>query len=81
MDPLFWPILLLVLGLALIVLEFFVPSAGVLSFLAATSIIGAIVLAFMAGTQYGVIMLGVTTVVIPMILVAAVRWWPDNPWA
>ena len=79
MDPLFWPILLLVVGLGLIVLEFFVPSGSVLSIVAAVSVIAGIVLAFMASATYGVVMLGVTTVLIPTILAAAVRWWPHTP--
>jgi len=79
MEPLFWPILLLVVGLGMIALEFFVPSGSVLSIVAAISIFAAIVLAFMAKAQYGVIMLGVTTVLIPAILAAGVRWWPHTP--
>ena len=79
MDPLFWPILLLIIGLGVIGLEFFVPSGGVLAIVATVSIIASIALGFMASARYGAILLGVTTVLIPTILMAAVRWWPHTP--
>jgi membrane-bound serine protease (ClpP class) len=79
MEPLFWPIVLLLAGLFLIVLELFIPSGGLLSLLAAAAIVAAIVLGFLASVQMGVIMLALTAVVIPAILAAAVKWWPHTP--
>ena len=49
MDALLWSILLLLLGLALIALEVFVPSGGVLGVLAALALIASIVVAFSGG--------------------------------
>ena len=79
MEPLVWSILLLVAGLAIIVLEVFVPSAGVLSCLAALTIVASIVVAFLGGVQQGLLMLVVTSLVLPLIIAAAIRWWPHTP--
>jgi membrane-bound serine protease (ClpP class) len=79
MDAMLWGILLLMLGLALVVLEIFVPSGGVLSFLAAISVIASLVVSFLSSVQFGVIMLAVTSVVVPAVVAAAVRWWPQTP--
>ncbi len=74
-----WAIVLLLLGVGFLVLEFFVPSGGVLSFLSVTAIVGSLIVSFAAGVQFGVIMLTVTAVVIPIILAMAIRWWPHTP--
>lgn len=79
MDPLIWSILLLIVALALVVLELFVPSGGVISVLAAAAAIGSIIVAFTGGLQQGTIMLIVTVVLVPVVLASAVRWWPHTP--
>ncbi len=45
-DPLGWSVLLLLLGCALVTLEVFVPSGGVLGFLAGTAVVASVVMAF-----------------------------------
>lgn len=79
MNFLLWATLLLLLGLALIVLEIFVPSGGVLGLLSTISILAAIVLAFFDGPGTGLAFVLTTVVAIPAILAAAVRVWPDTP--
>lgn len=79
MDVATWAILLLVIGLLLLVLEFFVPSGGALAVACALSLLGAIVLGFMAGPWTGVGILLTVCVVVPAAAGAAVRWWPDTP--
>lgn len=79
MEPLVWSILLLVAGLAIIALEVFVPSAGVLSCLAALTILASIVVAFLGGVGQGLIMLVVTSLILPVVIAAAIRWWPHTP--
>jgi len=79
MNFLLWATLLLLLGLALIVLEMFIPSGGVLGLLATLSILAAIVLAFFDGPGTGLAFVLTTVVAIPAILAAAVRVWPDTP--
>lgn len=79
MDPLLWSIFLLIAALALIVFELFVPSGGVLSFLAAAAAVASIAVAFAAGPRQGMTMLVVTTVLVPVVLGSAIRWWPHTP--
>ena len=78
MDPWVWPILLLALGTGLAFLELCFPSAGVLSFLAASAILGAIIMGFMAGTVLGVVILGVAVIGGPTFVVLAVKYWPNT---
>jgi membrane-bound serine protease (ClpP class) len=75
----FWSILLLLVGLALLFLEIFVPSGGLLSCLSALAIIASLVVAFLGSVQFGVLMLGITSVVLPAAIVAALKWWPHTP--
>ena len=79
MDLATWAVLLLVLGMILLVLEFFIPSGGALAVLCALSFLGAIVLGFAAGRWTGAFILLTEVVVVPAALAAAVRWWPDTP--
>jgi membrane-bound ClpP family serine protease len=79
MEPIFWPILLLLAAFVLIVLELFVPSGGVLSILSAACLVGAVVTGFMISVQCGVLVLAVMAVGIPLTLFGAVKWWPHTP--
>lgn len=79
MDPLYWSIGLLLLGLVLIALELFVPSGGMLGVLAGLAVIGSIVMAFSDGVRSGAIMLLATALSIPMVIYLGVRWWPHSP--
>lgn len=79
MDPLVWAGLLLLLGLALVMTEIFVPSGGVLGVLAFTSIVAAIVMAFLkAGAFAGFMFVLVSIIAVPVILVVAFQWLPDT---
>jgi membrane-bound ClpP family serine protease len=79
MDALFWSVILLVVGIGLVAMELFLPSGGVLSLLAALAIAASVTVAFTGGITAGAIMLTVTLIVLPLILAAAVRWWPYTP--
>src|SRR5262245_54601813 len=79
MDLTQWAIALLVLGLVLLVLEFFVPSGGALAVACALSLLGAIILGFLAGRWTGASILLTVSVVVPAACAAAVKWWPDTP--
>lgn len=80
MDPLVWSVLLLFLGLALVCVEVFLPSGGVLGFLSIASLMAGIVLAFVhRGSEVGLIFLLVTAVAVPTALVLAFRYWPKTP--
>jgi membrane-bound ClpP family serine protease len=78
-DALLWSILLLLLGLGLIALELFIPSGGVIGILAALAIIASLAVAFSGGWVTGVSMLLATMVILPIVLAAAVHYWPRTP--
>ena len=79
MDAATWAVLLLLVGHALLILEFFVPSGGALAVMCALSFLAAIVVGFMAGPVTGITILITICVLVPTSVGAAVRWWPDTP--
>ncbi|WP_254507040.1 NfeD family protein [Anatilimnocola floriformis] len=78
MDYFTWALILLVFGLVCLVLEFFVPSSGMLGALCALSLIAAIVLGFMSGTTTGAAMLLGVLISVPAFLFAAIQLWPST---
>ncbi|MEY4181281.1 MAG: hypothetical protein RLY70_4856 [Planctomycetota bacterium] len=74
-----WSVLLLLLGISVIAAEFFLPSSGLLATIAGLAIIGSLVCAFLSSRVTGVAMTAVVLVVVPLLFVSAVRWWPDTP--
>lgn len=79
MDYVWWSIALLALGLVFLVLEFFVPSGGILGVLCGVSIVSAIVVGFLAGPTVGSAILMTALIVVPALLALGVRYWPDTP--
>jgi membrane-bound ClpP family serine protease len=80
MEPLVWATLLLFLGMLLVLLEVFVPTAGVLGFLSVTAILSGIGLAFYnGGLTIGFGFLFGTAIVLPIVLGLAFRWFPETP--
>jgi membrane-bound ClpP family serine protease len=79
MEPYLWPTMLLLAGIAIICVELFVPSGGVLAVLAGLCFLGSIGLAFTRSVQSGLIMLTVTAIVVPALLAAGVHVWPNTP--
>ncbi|KKL10878.1 hypothetical protein LCGC14_2551410 [marine sediment metagenome] len=73
-----WAILLLVLGLGLAILEIFFPSAGILGFLSAASILAAIFLGFRQGQVTGLAILVVAVIGLPIVVVTALKYWPST---
>jgi membrane-bound serine protease (ClpP class) len=78
MDYLTWALILLAFGLVCLVLEFFVPSSGVLGVLCALSLIGCVVLGFMSGSNTGAALLLAIMIVVPAALFAGIHYWPDT---
>jgi membrane-bound serine protease (ClpP class) len=72
-------ILLLGLGLAFIVAEVLFPSLGVLSFLAAASIIGSITTAFGISTDVGINFLMAVAVLVPAMILLGLKLFPKSP--
>lgn len=79
MDPVLMSILLLLGGFVCLVLDFFLPTGGVLSCLAAIAIVAAIIIGFMEGTALGLILLLSTVVVLPLLFAGAIKFWPHTP--
>ena len=78
-DPWVWAVLLILVGLALAAMELFIPSGGVLAFLAVSALGGAIVLGFMQGSAVGLGILVVVMIGLPVTLILLFRVWPQTP--
>ncbi|NDC54887.1 MAG: hypothetical protein EBZ74_11590 [Planctomycetia bacterium] len=80
MTALVWVVALFVVGLAVMVLEVFLPSGGLLGFLSLTAIVAAIATAFAElGAAAGLGALAAATLVVPAVLGLAFRWFPETP--
>ena len=72
------PILLLGLGLGLALLEIFFPSAGILAFLSASALLGAVLLGFKTSPTMGLIVTSAVVVGVPSMIAFGFRWWPHT---
>jgi membrane-bound ClpP family serine protease len=72
-------ILLFIAALALVFLDIFVPSGGMLLVLAASAGLGSILFGFRASNTVGMIILTLVIGAIPVLGVLAVRIWPHTP--
>ena len=79
MAPWIWSLILLGIGLLIIGIEMFVPSGGLLGILSGLCILGAIMVGFTASLKFGLVMLILVSVLLPVIFVLAVRYWPSTP--
>ena len=79
-DPLALCVILFALGCALVVFEVFIPSGGILGFLAGVLIIASIILAFRyRGVTSGAIFLIVAVLAVPTLIGLAFKYWPQTP--
>ena len=79
MTPTYWAIVLFLLGLFLVSLEAFIPSAGMLGLVAGSVLIWSIYQGFVASTACGISLIVATVVALPMLFVLFVKWWPLTP--
>lgn len=79
MEGMLWPILLLLVGMLIIVLEIFVPSGGILGVLAAAAIVASVVLGFSVSIQTGLVVLVLVFILTPVTVGYAFRLWPKTP--
>ena len=80
MSPLAWSIVLMLFGLALVMLEVFLPTGGILGFLSIGSMMASIFLAFYNyGVEIGFIFVLAAAVGVPSVVVTAFKWWPHTP--
>jgi membrane-bound serine protease (ClpP class) len=77
-----WAILLLLVGCALVVLEVFIPSGGIIAIISAVAFIGAIVIAFQpsatTGPTIGFIFAVITVFAVPSLVALAFKYWPKT---
>jgi membrane-bound serine protease (ClpP class) len=77
-----WATLLLLAGCALVVLEVFIPSGGIISILAAVAFVSSIVMAFQesatTGPATGFVFAAITVFAIPTLLGLAFKYWPKT---
>jgi membrane-bound ClpP family serine protease len=78
MDIWIWPIILLLLGLSLAVLEVFFPTGGILAFFSGAAMLGAVLLGFRANPYVGVTVTGVAVLGVPILVSLAFRLWPQT---
>ena len=77
-------ILLIVLGLALLVVEVFVPSGGAITVLAIVALIVGVVMIFYlpesegGGTTSGFLTIGALLVLVPLVVGVAFHFWPKT---
>jgi membrane-bound ClpP family serine protease len=80
MTPLAWVAVLLLVGLVALALEVFVPSGGVLGFLSVVALIAGVALAFIEqGPWFGMAVLAVTCLAVPVVLGLAFQVFPHTP--
>ncbi len=77
MDPIVWSILLMALGLLLVGVEMFIPTAGILGVISLAAILVSISLAFYyRGLEVGFVFVVFAAVGVPAVLMVAFRLWP-----
>lgn len=79
MDPFYWSISLLGVGLLVIFLELFIPSAGLLGLIAGTCLLSGVIIGFMDSTQTGLIELLALLLILPVLFATMVKIWPHTP--
>jgi membrane-bound ClpP family serine protease len=78
-DPIAWAAVLVLIGCALVVLEVFIPSGGLISFLAVVALVGGIAMAFRQNAATGMVFMVVTVIAVPTVVGLAFKYWPQTP--
>jgi membrane-bound ClpP family serine protease len=76
MEPWLWAVLLLIVGLFVAILEVFLPSGGILGFVAVVTLVGAVTVGFFQSIETGAAILGSAILGVPIVLILGFRWWP-----
>ncbi len=63
----------------MVILEHFIPSAGLLGLLAAVLIVSGITLAFVSDLKSGAVVLLFTVLALPALLAVMIKVWPSTP--
>lgn len=78
-QNLIWSLGLLVVSVVFLLLEFFIPSAGMLGVGAVMALLGALFLAYSESLLTGLLMTGGVAIGLPILLIASLRAWPHTP--
>jgi membrane-bound ClpP family serine protease len=73
-----WAILLLILGTGFALMEVFFPSAGILGFLSAVSLLAAVVMGFYHSTFAGLLILLGAAIGLPTTVILGFKYWPKT---
>lgn len=80
MGNFYWPTIILLVTLALVVLEIMIPSGGILGVLAAISLLVAIGAGYAhGGFHAGTLFLLAAVMILPIVLYLMVHMWPKTP--
>jgi membrane-bound serine protease (ClpP class) len=79
MEGLFWPLVLIALGIVLLVLEMFVPSGGALGVFAGLAFLAAVIMGFWHNAYAGASSILIVAVIVPLFLAIFVHYWPKTP--
>ena len=79
MDTFYWSIVLVAIGLFIMVLELFVPSAGMLGILAILLFVAGIIVGFIESITMGIGLLVVTLLLVLLLFAVMVKVWPHTP--
>ena len=79
MASLTWAIILAALGIAVIIVELFIPSAGLLGIVAGILLVSGIISAFLHSLEAGAALLLLLVLLLPIMFVALVKVWPSTP--
>lgn len=78
-DPITLAIVLLLVGCALVVLEVFIPSGGMLGLLAVCSLVASLIFAFRYDFNSGLVFTLVALLAVPGTVILAFKIWPHTP--
>jgi membrane-bound ClpP family serine protease len=78
-DPIGWSIVLMFAGCALVALEVFIPSGGLIGTAAAACFIASILIAFNQSAVTGLAFTTGTVIAVPVVLTLAFKYWPKTP--
>ncbi|MDR3111262.1 MAG: NfeD family protein [Planctomycetaceae bacterium] len=78
MESLFWALVLLGVAVLTATLEAFLPSGGMLGFLALAATGGSIYFAFQHSPTFGITYVVVLMVILPLAVWQLLRWWPHT---
>jgi membrane-bound ClpP family serine protease len=79
MEPIVWPVFLLLLALLFVGLELLIPSGGILGILAGVAACASIYVGFLYGPWNGLAAIALVLVVLPVATAVALYYWPRTP--